>query len=96
MFGSTRPTLRGWKREARAWSLGCRMRLFIGHDESLRAGAVHVSRGVMGAPANLRSETAAPASPRADVRLAAVHGERQAGEVCESWGLTVADHPEQR
>lgn len=72
------------------------MRFFLGRDESLRAGAVHVRRGVMGAPADLRSKTTAAGSPRTDVRLAAVHGERQAGEVRESWGLTVADHPEQR
>lgn len=73
------------------------MRFFLRRAESLRAGAVHVSRGVMGTPANLRSETTAPGSPSTDVCFAAVHGERQAGgEVCESWGLTVADHPEQR
>lgn len=71
------------------------MRFFFGHAESLWAGAAHVSRGVMGAPANLRSETTAPGSARTDVRcLGSVHGQRQAGEVCESWGLTVADHPE--
>lgn len=66
------------------------MRFLLGRAESLRAGAVHVSRGVMGAPANLRSKTTVPGSSRADVRLAAVH------KVRESWGLTVADHPEQR
>lgn len=71
------------------------MRFFLRRDGALRAGAVHLSRGVMGAPVNLRSETSAPGSACADVRLAAVHGERQsAGEVSESWGLTVADHPE--
>lgn len=68
------------------------MRLFLGRDESLRAGAVHVRRSVRGAPASLSSKTG---SPRTDVRLAAVHCERQAGEITESWGLTVADHPEQ-
>lgn len=72
------------------------MRFFLGRAESLRAGAVHVSRGVKGVPAYLRSKTTGPGSPRAEVRLAAVHGEGQAGEVCERRGLTVADHPEQR
>lgn len=72
------------------------MRLFLGRAQSLRAGAVHVSRGVVGVPANLRSITTDPGSPRTDVRFAAVRGERQAGEVCESRGLTVTDHPEQR
>lgn len=73
------------------------MRFFLRRAESLRAGAAHVNRGVMGTPANLRSETTAAGSTRADVRLAAVHRERQAGgEVSESWGLTVAHHPEQR
>lgn len=71
------------------------MRFFLGRGESLRAGAVHVSRGVMRAPANLRSK-AVPCSPRTDVSLAAVHGERQASEVGESRGLAVAHHPEQR
>lgn len=49
----------------------------------------------MGAPADLRPK-AVPCSPRADVSLAAVHGERQASEVRESGGLAVAHHPEQR
>lgn len=95
-LGSTGPTLRGWEREAWARSFGWQMRLLLGRAGSLRAAAAHVSRDVMGASANLRSKTAAPGSPRTDVRLAAVHGEWQAGEVCESRGLTVADHPEQR
>lgn len=68
------------------------MRLFLERDGSLRAGGVHVRRGVRGAPATLRSKTGAP---RTDVRLAAVYRERQAAEVSESCGLTVADHPEQ-
>lgn len=91
-LASTGPTLHGWEREEWARSFGWQMRLFLGRDESLRAGAVHVRRSVWGAPASLRSKAG---SPRADVRLAAVHCERQAAEVSKSWGLTMADHPEQ-
>lgn len=73
-----------------------RSEALLGRAESLRTGAVHVGRVVMGAPANLRSKSSVPSSPRTDFCLAAVHGERQAGEVCERGGLTVTDHPEQR
>lgn len=69
------------------------MRLFLGLRQSLRAGAVHVRRRLWRASARLRPEAG---SPRADVRLAAVHRQRQAGEVGERCGLTVADHREQR
>lgn len=69
------------------------MRLFLGLRHSLRAGAAHVRRRVWGAAARLRAEAGSPA---AHVRLAAVHRERQAGEVGQRCGLTVADHPEER
>lgn len=52
------------------------MRFFFGRDESLWAGAVHVSQDVMGAPADLRSKTPVAGSPRANVSLAAVHGDK--------------------
>lgn len=85
-------TLHGGERQTRSRSFGRMMRLFFGRAESLLA----VRRGFIGAPANLRSETTVAGSPRTQVRLAAVHGERKAGKVWESLGLTVAHHPEQR
>lgn len=91
-----RPTLSRWHREAQARGFGCQMRSFLGRSRSLRAGAAHVCRGVMGAPVDLTSKTSHPGAPRADVRLTAVHGEGQTGEVWESWSLTVAHHPYQR
>lgn len=72
------------------------MRFVLRRVESLRACAVHVRLDVMRAPANLGPKATVPSAPRTDVRLAAVHGKRQAGEVCESRGLTVAHHPEER
>lgn len=72
------------------------MRLLLRLREPLRAAAVHVRRrggGVSGAPVNLRSK---PGAPPADVRLAAVHRQRQAAEVGESRVVTVADHPDRR
>lgn len=89
--------MHGCEREARARGFGRQMRPRLGRADSLRAAAVHVGRGVVGAPAHLRAEGSAPGPPRAHVRLAAaVHGERDAGEVGEDWRLTVAHHPEQR
>lgn len=73
------------------------MRLFLRLREPLRAAAAHVRRGggggVSGAPVNLRSK---PGAPPADVRLAAVHRQRQTAEVGESRVVTVADHPDRR
>lgn len=91
--------MRGWEREARPRRYGGQVRLFPRRADCLLAGAVHVRRAVVGAPADQRSEApAAAGSARgADVRLAAERGERQAGEVGEGRrGLTVAEHPEQR
>lgn len=86
------PTLR--QGETRPQSFGGQMRLFLRLRKPLRAAAVHVRRGcVGGAPVNLRSKAGAPP---ADVRLAAVDGEREAAEVGEGRVVTAADHGERR
>lgn len=93
IFARTEPTLELWTGDAQARTFGRQMRSFLGlNDESLRARAAHVLI-ITGVPAYLGYIALMCAH---FLHLSAEHGERQAGDVRESLGLTAAHHPDLR
>ena len=95
-------TLLRWERKAGAGNLGDELRfflrsiaIFVRRADPLWTVAVHVSRGVK-ISTDLRSKTIVSGASGTQFSLTAVHWKRKAREISKGWGLTVADHPEER